>query len=103
MWDWVWYPVHDSVCCGVRVVVDPTAIDSHCPPEERAFFYNSTTTNTIGHSGESACVLHEEGEEFVLLFGGLCAAAAAEPILSPRACANVTKIRVKSLLASMQV
>ena len=134
MWEWVWFPVPNSVSMGVRVVVDPTAIDTFCPPEEEAFFSctqtagngTTTTTTTSGHSGETACVLQEGGEEFILLFGGLCATATApapaleqqpqsqsslsaaaaaggvEPALSlPKACANVTKIRVSSLLTSM--
>lgn len=131
LWEWVWHPVQDSVCDGVHVMVDPTAIDSSCPPEEEAFFSCALTSDTTsatavsrGHSGESACVLLEEGEEFILLFGGLYAATAAaaavpeaqaqsqsslptaaereaEPAVSPKACANVAKIRVKSLLASI--
>jgi len=132
MWEWVWHPVQDSVCDGVRVVVDPTAIDSSCPPEEEAFFYSAQTSDTTtataatrGRMGESACVLLEEGEEFILLFGGLYAATVAaavpasqsqsqsslpttaegeaepDPAVSPKACANVSKIRVKSLLASI--
>jgi len=96
--------------CGVRVVVDSTAIDSFCPPEEQAF----SPRQARGYSDETASVLTEDGEEFVLLFGGVCevaahgahspapAAAVAAP-LPLRACATVTKIRVKSMLSCIHI